>query len=107
MKRNVLAYRKDLAEIGKAVPSLLKRGEKAEMQTSLRLRLLGLILIATAPLILAYFCKRFVERLYQDMPQDIRTDTPDIAFANALDEKLNNAKQRTVVLHRDIDKAYQ
>ena len=62
----VLAYRKDLAEIGKAVPSLLKRGEKAETQTSLRLRLLGLILIATAPLILAYFCKRFVERLYQD-----------------------------------------
>ena len=25
-----------------------------------------------------------LERLYQDMPQDIRMDTPDIAFANAL-----------------------
>ena len=25
-----------------------------------------------------------LERLYQDMPRDIRTDTPDIAFANAL-----------------------
>ena len=25
-----------------------------------------------------------LERLYQDMPQDIRKDTPDIAFVNAL-----------------------
>ncbi|MBQ6654711.1 MAG: RNase adapter RapZ [Erysipelotrichaceae bacterium] len=30
-----------------------------------------------------------------------------VSFANALNEKLSNAKVRTVVLHRDIDKAYQ
>ena len=25
-----------------------------------------------------------LERLYKDMPQEIRTDTPDLAFVNAL-----------------------
>jgi UPF0042 nucleotide-binding protein len=29
-----------------------------------------------------------------------------VAFANALNEKLSSQKQRTVVLHRDIDKAF-
>ena len=56
-----------------------------------------ILLLASAILILMQACEKPVknedlpvrkacnlERLYKDMPQDIRMDTPDLAFVNAL-----------------------
>ena len=64
----LLAYRKDLAAIARSVPVVFRRGKAGEgsTQSALSLRMLGLLLIASAPLIISVFCKRFVEQLYRD-----------------------------------------
>ena len=64
----LLVYRKDLASIVRSVPAVFHRGnkQKGPTQAALSFRLLGLLLIATAPLVIAYFCKPFIERLYSD-----------------------------------------
>lgn len=64
----LLAYRRDLTAVVRSLPAIMHRGSQREgqAQSALRLRLLWLLLIATAPLILAFFCRRFVEQLYRD-----------------------------------------